>query len=240
MSGDDYGSGVQSGLRGDFSVPTSHDGRVGHMAGLLARQGLSRGGSAGSVEWIVAPFVLAPVFALLYPVTTAATLATAFSAEAIGNVLGLPPGLRFFLILLPTIAVVWKVGRMDQQWSFNRTYYRVRHVARLAAFTLAANAAAMNAGGQHRDWGMGEFFSEMVSMPNIMSVVLMLVFCQWMIMTADQWRRYWNAKLQSWRFRPKGYNAFHYPWVKAKVAAPYEPFELPDRMKHFFEPKQPE
>lgn len=240
MSGDDYNSGVQSGLSGDMSVPTSHDGRVGQMAGDLARRSQGRGGTAGSAEWIVAPFVLAPVFAMLYPVTTAATIATAYAAEVIGNVLGLPAGVRFLLMLIPSIVVTWTVGRMDQQWAFNRTYYRLRHVARLLVFALAANAAAMNSGGQHRDWVVGEFFAEIVSMPNIMAVAFMLVFCQWMIMTADSWRIYWNKKLQSWRFRSRGYDAFHYPWVKAKVAAPYEPFVVPDRMKHYFDQKKPE
>lgn len=42
--------------------------------------------------WLIAPFVLWPFVLIFYPVGGAATIATAFAAEALANVMGLGAG----------------------------------------------------------------------------------------------------------------------------------------------------
>src|SRR5690349_1382202 len=111
----DHQRGLDAGMRGSVIGPTSAEGVAGFMAGQAIAA--NRGKMEGSAEWVIAPVVLAPFFAIFYPVTTAATLATAFAAEGLANAVGLGnSALRWALILVPTIAVCWTVGRMDQQW----------------------------------------------------------------------------------------------------------------------------
>ena len=222
---DEINAGFDAGLRGSAFGPTTAVGMTAALNGQVAANRKSE----GSIEWLVAPIVLAPIFACLYPVTTAATLTTAFAAEAMANLFGLGAHslFRIVLILAPVIFVTWTVGRRDQQWALNRTYYRIRHVARLIIFALVANAAAMNAGGQHREWGLGDFVKEMFTMPNVAAVVLMVVFWQWLIQTGVLSREYWNKKLEMWHFRPAGYPMYNYPWQKSQIAQRSTPFVVP-------------
>src|SRR5688572_24678420 len=99
---DDSLSGLQSGLRGDLIAPASAEGMAGWMAGQNARTAKGE----GSIEWLVAPFVLAPIFACFYPITTAATITTAFATEGLANMAGLSQNsaMRWLIILVPTIA----------------------------------------------------------------------------------------------------------------------------------------
>ena len=211
MSNDDYSSGVDAGLRGDMFGPNSASGFAGWMAGQATRDNARRG-SVGSVEWLVAPVVLAPLFAVFYPVTTAATLAVAYPVEWLLNLLGI--GTRNVIgggLLLATVVVVaWTVGRRDQLWGLNRTYYNARHAARLVILALVANAAAMSAGDIPRTGGVGEFFARMFTMPNIMAVALMVVGWHLYLRRSYSGRFYWNAKLVSWKFRRKDFPVYQF------------------------------
>lgn len=223
MSGNgDNMSGLQSGLRGDLIAPSSAEGMAGYLAGSAIRNG---GGTAGSMEWILAPIVLAPVFACLYPLTTAATLATAYAVAAVIDATRIASGgVGLALALLPAIVVCWIVGRLDQRLGEIAAYRWARHAVRLVIVVLLANAAALNAGTpvgvepRHID-GIAGFFEAMVTMPNVMPVVLALVCAQFYLVRDGSGRRYWNYKLIQWRFRPKGFRS-RFPRTKTSVFTP--------------------
>lgn len=109
----DHDSGYDASRRGSILGPNSAEGTAGWLAGAAR----ANNRSSGSVEWLVALSLLAPFVAIFYPVATAAALAVAFSAEAIANAAGLGTSmLRWALILVPTVAVIWIVGRHVSQW----------------------------------------------------------------------------------------------------------------------------
>jgi hypothetical protein len=227
----DHQRGLDAGMRGSVIGPTSAEGVAGFMAGQAIAA--NRGKMEGSAEWVIAPVVLAPFFAIFYPVTTAATLATAFAAEGLANAVGLGnSALRWALILVPTIAVCWTVGRMDQQWGLkSRTYYIVRHVARMISFALLANGAAHNAAATAANRSAMDAIPAMFSTPvAIVPVLLMVVFWQVFFIRAYSFRIYWNRKLMSWRFRPKDFPPFYFQWRKTPAPyAPAEPIPMPGR-----------
>lgn len=228
----DQQRGLDAGLRGSTIGPTSTEGVGGFMAGQAIAA--NRGKVEGSAEWLIAPIVLAPFFAIFYPVTTAATLATAFAAEAVGNAVGLgSSGLRWALILVPTIVVCWTVGRMDQQWGLkSKPYYIVRHVARMIAFALLANGAAHNAAATAANRSAMDAIPAMFATPvSIVPVLLMVAFWQVFFIRAYHFRVYWNKKLISWRFRPKDFPPFYFHWRKG--SAPYaraKPIPMPGQL----------
>jgi chromate transport protein ChrA len=169
--------------------------------------------------------VLAPVFACLYPLTTAATLATAYAVAAVIDTTGIASGgIGLALALLPAIVVCWTVGRLDQRLGEIAAYRWVRHGARLVIVVLLANAAALNAGTpvgvapRHIE-GLAGFFEAMVTMPNVMPVVLALVCAQIYLVRDGSGRRYWNHKLIQWKFRPKGFRS-RFPRTRSAVFAP--------------------
>lgn len=212
MSNDSL-SGLQSGMRGDLIAPSSAEGMAGYMAG----QQLSRTRTSGSIEWLVAPVVLAPLFACFYPVTTAATLATAFAAEAAANAFGVAATgfTRFFVLLIPTVIVCWTVGRRDQIWGLNPTYYLIRHVTRLLTFAALINAATMNGRIPEGSRTVGAFFANITSSPSVIVAILLAVgFWQWLFMTGYQTKLYWNMKLIAWRFRKKDFPPIYFHWSK--------------------------
>lgn len=224
---DDSMRGLQSGLRGDLLAPTSAEGVAGWMAGQNARHYKGE----GSIEWLVAPFVLAPIFACLYPITTAATIATAFAAEALANAIGVANSsfVRFLIILVPTVVVCWTVGRRDQLWGLNRTYYIVRHVARLIIFAALINAATMNGRVPENARTVGAFFANITSSTSVMiAIALTLVFWQWLLMTAYNLRIYWNRKLISWFFRKKDFTPFYFSWKANPVIVPQGATPMPE------------
>lgn len=231
---DEHQRGLDAGMRGSVIGPTSAEGVAGFMAGQAIAA--NRGKSEGSAEWLVAPVVLAPFFAIFYPVTTAATLATAFAAEAIANTLGLgQTALRYALILVPSIAVCWTFGRMDQRWGLkSRTYYIVRHVARMIAFALLANGAAHNAAATAANRPAMGALQAMFSTPVYwVPVLLMLAFWQVFFIRAYNFRVYWNRKLMSWRFRPRDFPAFYFSWSRRRApdaAAP--PIPIPGQFNN--------
>lgn len=141
---DDYSSGFDAGLKGGMGGANSASGLSGYLAGQQAASQRS----VGSIEWLIAPFVLAPVFAWLYPLTTAVTLSVAYGMEAVATAFGLPPsgGMAILILAAPTAFVLWTFGRIDQNWGQqSRQYRRWRHVARLIIVALVVNAAAFNA-----------------------------------------------------------------------------------------------
>ncbi len=229
MSNDDYNSGFNAGLRGSIFGPASVEGTSGFLAG----QALARGGSSGSAEWVIAPFVLAPFVAIFYPVATVLALCVGLAAEASANLVGLGANqlLRWVVVLLPVVAVFWTVCRWDQYWGFNRTYYLVRHVVRMLVFALLANGAAHNAAATAADLPAMPPLVAMFTTPiQLVPVLLMLVFWQLFFMRAYSFRLYWNKKLQSWRFRPQDFPPFYFTWRRATpVHRPQAPIAMPGR-----------
>ncbi len=232
MSNDDYSRGVDAGMRGDMFGPSSASGFAGWMAGQATRDNARRG-SVGSIEWLVAPVVLAPLFAVFYPVTTAATLGVAYAVETLLNLVGI--GTRNLIgggiLLAAAVVVAWTVGRRDQLWGLNRTYYNARHVARLVILALVANAAALSArDASPTGGGVGGFFGAMFTMPNVMAVALMVVGWHLYLRRATNGRLYWNMKLVSWKFRKKDFPVYDFmpgartptPIVRAQA-----PIEMP-------------
>ena len=225
----DYNDGFSAGQRGSIFAPASAEGTAGFMAG----QALARGGSTGSAEWVIAPFVLAPFVAIFYPIATAAALAVGLAAEALANGVGLGTNalVRWALVLLPTVAVFWTVCRRDQHWGFNRTYYIVRHLARMLVFALLANGAAHNAAATARDLPAMEPMAAMFATPvQWLPVLLMLGFWQLFFMRAYQFRLYWNMKLKSWRLRPADFPPIYFTWGRATPThVPQAPIAMPGR-----------
>lgn len=226
---DEHQRGLEAGMRGSTIGPSSADGVAGFMAGQAIAA--NRGKSEGSIEWLVAPVVLAPFFAIFYPVTTAATLTAAFATEAIANSLGLGEAFfRFALILIPTIVVCWTVGRADQRWGLNsRMYYVARHVARMIILALLANGAAHNAAATAANRPAMSALQAVFSTPVYwVPVLLMLAFWQILFMRAHNFRIYWNRKLMSWRFRPRDFPAFYFAWTRRREpATPTTPIPMP-------------
>ncbi len=231
MSNDDYNAGLQAGQRGSVFGPTSAEGNAGFAAGLALAA--NRGKSAGSPEWLVAPFVLWPFVAIFYPVATAAGLAVAFGVEGIATGLGLgsSPLLRWALILAATVATFWPLCRMEQQWGRNRRYYLARHAVRLLIFALLANGAAQNGAATAANLPSMSPMTAMFTMPpKWLPVFLMLAFWQIFFMRAYSFRVYWNKKLQSWWLRPKDFDPFYFSWGRARPAyAPQAPIPMPGR-----------
>lgn len=231
MSNDDYNAGLRAGERGSVFGPTSAEGNAGFAAGMAIAA--NRGKTEGSLEWLVAPFVLAPFVAIFYPVATAAALAVAFTVEAIANGVGLggAPALRGALILVATVATFWPLCRRDQQWGRNRTYYLARHVVRMVIFALLANGAAQNGAATAANLpSMSPLTAMFATPPKWLPILLMLAFWQIFFMRAVSFRAYWNKKLKSWWLRPKDFDAFYFTWGRPKSAyAPQTPITMPGR-----------
>jgi hypothetical protein len=225
----DYNAGFQAGLRGSIFGPSSAEGTAGFMAGMAARDGQG----AGSLEWILAPLVLWPFVLIFYPVGGAATIATAFAGEKITLLMGLGgvPALRWPIVLAAAIVVCWTVVRREQFWGYNRRYYLARHVVRLLILALLINGGATNAvrTGQNLPSlsGLDALFAWP---PQWLAIALWLAFWQLFFMRATSWPIYWNAKLISWRFRPKGFTPMEF-WRKARptTVERQAPIEMPRR-----------
>lgn len=233
----DYNDGFNAGLRGSIFGPSSAEGTAGFMAG----QALADRRSTGSAEWVVAPFVLAPLVALFYPVATAAALAVGLAIEAAVNGIGLGGNevLRWMVVLPPTLAVFWTVCRRDQHWGLDRRYYIARHVARLLAFALLANGAAHNAAATAADLPAMAPLTAMFATPvRWLPVLLLVAFWQVFFMRAYHSRLYWNMKLKSWKLRPKDFPPFYFSWGRENpVHVPQAPIPMPGR---FGAPRQGE
>lgn len=231
MSNDDYNAGMRAGELGSVFGPTSAQG----MAGFAAGQALAanRGKTEGSIEWLVAPFVLAPFVALFYPIATAAGLAVAFGVEGVADVAGLGSTslLRWALILIATVATFWPLCRMDQRWGHNRRYYLARHALRLILFALLANGAAQNGAASAANLPTLTPMAAMFAMPpKWLPIVLMLAFWQVFFMRAVFFRVYWNKKLKSWRLRPADFDAFYFAWGRRpRPSTPQAAIPMPGR-----------
>jgi hypothetical protein len=233
MSDDDYSRGAYEGMRGGLSAPGSSMGWAGWMAGHAAAE-RAKQGSVGSVEWLVAPVVLAPIVAWLYPVTAAATIATAYAVEALANALGLGAhsAIRVVAILAATITVCWTVGRRDQRWGLHREYARARHVARLVIAALVVNAAMMHAGAAHAPTGVAAFFGAMFTQPlNVTAWVGAVALVHWLSRSSYLLRLYWHSKMVMWKFRAADYPVADFlPQSKAAPARP-APLDLPPQLQ---------
>lgn len=231
MSNDDYNAGLRAGERGSVFGPTSAEGSAGFAAGLAISA--NRGKTEGSLEWLIAPVVLAPFVAIFYPVATAAALAVAFSVEAVANAVGLGGNalLRWALILPAVVATFWPLCRMDQRWGYNRSYYLARHVVRLVIFALLANGAAQNGAATAANRPAMAPLTAMFAMPpKWLPVFLMLAFWQLFFMRAVSFRSYWDKKLKSWWLRPKDFNAFSFSWGRTPPPqTPRAPIPMPGR-----------
>ncbi len=231
MSNDDYNAGLRAGERGSVFGPTSAEGNAGFAAGMAIAA--NRGKTEGSLEWLVAPFVLAPFVAIFYPVATAVAFIVAFTVEALANAIGLggAPALRGALILVATVATFWPLCRRDQQWGRNRTYYLARHAVRMVIFALLANGAAQNGAATAANLPSMSPLTAMFAMPpKWLPIVLMLAFWQIFFMRAVSFRAYWNKKLKSWWLRPKDFDAFYFTWGRPKPAyVRQEPIPMPGR-----------
>lgn len=231
MSNDDYNAGLRAGERGSVFGPTSAEGSAGFAAGMSIAA--NRGKTDGSIEWLIAPFVLAPFVAIFYPVATAAGLAVAFGVEAIANGMGLGSNsmLRWALVLAATVATFWPLCRLDQRWGRNRGYYLARHAVRMLIFALLANGAAQNGAASAANLPSMPPLTAMFAMPpKWLPVFLMLAFWQLFFMRAVSFRAYWNKKLQSWWLRPKDFDAFYFRW--GRTPPPYTaqaPIPMPGR-----------
>lgn len=227
----DYNAGLHAGERGSVFGPTSAEGNAGFAAGLALAA--NRGKAVGSLEWLVAPFVLSPFVAIFYPVATAAGLAVAFGVEAIATGIGLGGNSlpRWALILTATVATFWPLCRIDQRWGRNRSYYLARHAVRLLIFALLANGAAQNGAATAANLPSMSPTTAMFAMPpKWLPVILMLVFWQIFFMRAVSFRVYWNKKLQSWWLRPKDFDAFYFSWRHTQPAhTPPAPIPMPGR-----------
>ncbi len=226
----DYDSGFNAGMRGNmFGAPATAEGTAGFMAGQAA----ANSKNVGSLEWIFAPLVLWPFVLILYPVGGVATLLTALVAEKVALAVGLggSPGVRWALILAPTIAVCWTLVRREQFWGMNRTYYYIRHVVRMLILALLMNGGATNAWRTARDLpALPGWEATIAWPPQWMAIALWLVFWQLFFMRANQFRVYWNAKLMSWFFRPKGFSPFYFTWKRAdKPVERQAPIAMPKR-----------
>ncbi|BAH40003.1 MAG TPA: hypothetical protein DGD08_12365 [Gemmatimonas aurantiaca] len=223
----DYDSGYDAGARGSIFGPATVEGTAGWMAGNQARNNKS----SGSAEWLIAPFVLWPFVLIFYPVGGAATIATAFAAEALANVMGLGAGgLRWIIMLIPTVIVCWMVVRLEQQWGLRRSYYLIRHVVRMLILALVINGAATNAMITANNQPSLPPLQAMFHWPpQWLAIALWLVFWQLFFMRAHQWRIYWNRKLMSWFFRPKGFDPHYFSWRKEQVVERLAPIEMPGR-----------
>lgn len=223
---DDYNAGYDAGRRGSIFGPASAEGTAGWLAGAAA----ARGGSSGSAEWFLAPFLLAPFVAIFYPVATAAALGVAFAAAALADAIGLGGAVGLLLALVPTVAVFWIVCRRDQRWGLgSRPYYLVRHVARMVIFALLANGAAQNAAATAANRPSMPAMQAVFATPvKWVPVLLMLVFWQVFFMRAYSFRLYWNMKLKSWWLRPADFPPFYFTWRRpAPTARPQAPIPMP-------------
>lgn len=231
MGNDDYNAGLRAGERGSVFGPTSAEGNAGFAAGLALAH--NRGKTEGSIEWWVAPFVLAPFVAIFYPVATAAALAAAFAVEAIGVTIGLGgnSALRWGLVLIATVATFWPLCRLDQRWGHNRPYYLARHAVRMLIFALLANGAAQNGAASAANLPTMPPLTAMFTMPpKWLPVLLMLAFWQVFFMRAYSFRIYWNRKLQSWWLRPKDFGPFYFSWGRPRpIESPLAPIPMPGR-----------
>ena len=229
MSSDDFNAGMRAGESGSVFGPTSAEGNAGFAAGMAIAR--NRGKTEGSIEWLVAPFVLAPFVAIFYPVATAAGLTVAFGVEAVTGAIGIGGGLRWMLVLVATVATFWPLCRLDQQWGKNRSYYLARHAVRMVIFALLANGAAQNGAASAANLPSMPPLTAMFTMPpKWMPVFLMLLFWQLLFMRAVSFRDYWNKKLKSWWLRPKDFNAFYFTW--GRTPPPYAqqaPHPMPGR-----------
>ena len=225
----DYNSGYDAGARGNIiGAPATAEGTAGFMAGQAAAN--SR--SSGSIEWLVAPFVLWPFVLIFYQVGGAATVLTALAIEKISLLIGLGglPGVRVALILVATIAVCWTVVRKEQFWGLNRTYYLARHVVRMILLALLVNGGATNAWRTARELPSLGWEATVQWPQQWMPIALCVVFWQLFFMRSYQFRVYWNLKLKMWFFRPKDFEPFYFSWKRAeKPVERQAPIEMPKR-----------
>jgi hypothetical protein len=233
VGNDDYNAGLRAGESGSVFGPTSAAGNAGFAAGQALAA--NRGKTEGSLEWLLAPVVLAPFAAIFYPVATVAGLSVAFVVEAIANAAGLDSNslLRWTLIVVATVATFWPLCRMDQQWGLNRRYYLARHAVRLAIFALLANGAAQNGAATAANLPVMAPMTAMFAMPpKWLPVCLMLAFWQLFFMRAVSFRAYWNKKLKSWRLRPADFDAFYFTWGRKPLPyTPQTPIPMPGRAR---------
>ena len=101
------------------------------------------GGGGGGIGLLLAPFLLALLSILLYPLAAAATLGTWWAMERVADVrVGRANHWPYVAtIAAPTLVVLWLSMRIDQRLGTFRLYRWTRHVARLLFLGALCNLA---------------------------------------------------------------------------------------------------